>query len=59
MGPIGIVLPVCGVLVKCMYSGLVGRLPFMARAAQLACVVGLTFIVRVCLWWVPALVPDC
>ena len=27
----------CGVLVKCMYSGLVGGLPFVARAAWLAC----------------------
>ena len=30
----------------------------MARAALLACVGGLTFIVRVCLWRFPALVPD-
>ena len=29
-----------------MYSGLVGGLPFVARAALLACVGGLAFIVR-------------
>ena len=45
MGPIGI-----GVLVRCMYSGLVGGLPFVARAAFLACVGGLAIIVCVCLW---------
>ena len=33
-----------------MNSSLVGGLPFVARAASLACVGGLTFIVRVSLW---------
>ena len=42
-----------------MYSGLVGGLLFAARAALLACVGGLAFIVRVCLRWFPALVSDC
>ena len=31
-----------------MYSGLVGGLPLVGRAAWLACVDGLAFIVRVC-----------
>ena len=35
----------CGVLVRCLYSGLVGGLPFMARVALLACVGGLAFSV--------------
>ena len=35
-------------LVRCMCSGLVGGLPFVARAAWLACVGGLAFIVCVC-----------
>ena len=48
-----------GLVVKCMYSGLVGGLPFVARVALLACVGGLTFIVRVCLLRFPALVPAC
>ena len=34
----------CGVLVRCLYSGLVGGLPFMARVV-LACVGGLAFVV--------------
>ena len=40
------------------WSGIgVGGLPFVARVVLLSCVAGLTFIVRVCLWWFPALVP--
>ena len=35
----------CGVLVRYLYSGLVGGLPFMARVALLACVGGLAFVV--------------
>ena len=31
-------------LVRCLYSGLVGELPFMARVALLACVGGLAFV---------------
>ena len=42
------------VMVRCMYSGLAGGLPFVAL---LACVGGLKFIAHVCLWWFPALVP--
>ena len=42
-----------------MYSGLVGGSPFVARAALLACVGGLTLIVRVCLWLFPAVLSDC
>ena len=34
-----------------MYSSPVGRLLFAARAALLACVVGLAFLMRVCLRW--------
>ena len=49
----------CGVLVICMYSSLVVRLLFAARAASLACFGGLAFIVRVCLQRFPALVSDC
>ena len=42
------------------WSGIgVGGLPFVARVALLACVGGLTLIVRVCIWWFPALVPAC
>ena len=52
-------VPVCGVLFRCMYSALVGGLPFVARAALLACVRGMAFLVRVCLRWFPALVSDC
>ena len=37
---------VCGVLIKCVCSGLVGGLPFMACAALLACVGGLALIMR-------------
>ena len=64
MGPIGIVLSAqhkhsTGVLVRCMYSGLVGGFPFVARVVLLACAGGLTFIVCVCLWRFPALVPAC
>ena len=55
MGPIDIV----GVLVRCMCSGLAGGLPFVARVALLTCADGLAFIVPVCLWWFPALVPAC
>ena len=40
---------------RCMYSGLVGRLLFAARAALLACVGGLTCLMCVCLRWFPAL----
>ena len=32
-------------LVRCLYSGLVGGLLFVARVALLACVGGLTFVV--------------
>ena len=39
-----------------MCSGLVVGLTFMARAALLACVGGLAFFMRECLWWFPALV---
>ena len=35
-------------LVRCLYSGLVGGLPFMARVALLAYVGGLAFVVCVC-----------
>ena len=35
----------CRVLIRCLYSGLVGGLPFMARVALLACVGGLVFVV--------------
>ena len=48
-----------GVLVRCMYSGLVGGLLFVARAVWLACVGRLVFVVcapRGSLsrpWWVP------
>ena len=38
-----------GVLVICMYSGLVGGLPFVVRAAFLACVGGLAILEGVCL----------
>ena len=48
-----------GVLVTFMYSGLAGRLLFVARVALLACVGELTFIVRLCLRCFPALVSDC
>ena len=37
-----------GVLVKCMYSGLAGGLPFVAHVALLACIGELEFIVCVC-----------
>ena len=37
--------PTFGVLVRCLYSGLVGGLPFTARVALLACVGGLAFVV--------------
>ena len=57
----------CDVIMVCWldafttaWSGIgVGVLPFVARVALLACVGGLTFIVRVCLEWFPALVSDC
>ena len=39
-----------------MYSALIGGLLFAARAALMACVGGLAFLVRVCLRWFPALV---
>ena len=46
--------------VTAAWSGIVvGGLPFVARVALLACVGGLTFLVRMCLWWFPALVPAC
>ena len=32
-------------VVRCLYSGLVRGLPFMARVALLACVGGLAFVV--------------
>ena len=32
---------------------------FAARAALLACVGGLAFLIRLCLRWFPALVSDC
>ena len=48
----------CALLVRRMYRGLAGGLPFVARAA-LACVGGLTFVVHMCFWWFPALVPAC
>ena len=48
---------VCGVLVRCLCRGLAGGLPFVVRIALLACVGGLAFVVCVCLWWFPALVP--
>ena len=48
-----------GVLVRCMYRALVGGLIFGARAALLACVGGLAFLMRMCLRWFPAHVPDC
>ena len=35
-------------LVRCMYSGLVAGLPFVARVVLLACCGGLAFIVCVC-----------
>ena len=35
----------CGVLVRCIYSGLVWGLLFVARVALLACVCGLAFVV--------------
>ena len=38
-----------GVLVRCMYSAMDGGLLFAARAALLACIGGLAFLVRVCL----------
>ena len=38
----------CGVLVRCLYRGLVGGLPFVALVALLACVGGLAFIMCVC-----------
>ena len=41
------------------YSGLVGGLLLVAHAALLACVGGLTFLMRTCLRWFPALVSDC
>ena len=41
-----------------MCRALVGGLLFRARAALLACVDGLAFLMRVCLRWFPALVPD-
>ena len=46
-------------VVICMYSSLVGELLFAARAALLACVGGLAFLMRVCLRWFPALNSDC
>ena len=42
-----------------MYSGLDGGLPFVARAALLACVGALALAVRECPYLFPALVPDC
>ena len=42
-----------------MYSSLVEGLLFAARAALLACVDGLAFLMRVRLRWFPALVSDC
>ena len=48
-----------GVLVRCMCRGLARGLPFVARAALLACVGGLAFVVCVCLLWFPALAPAC
>ena len=32
-------------LVSCLYRGLIGGLPFVARVALLACVGGLAFVV--------------
>ena len=34
----------CAVLVRCLYSGLVGGLPFIDHVALLACVGGLAFV---------------
>ena len=42
-----------------MYRALVAGLLVGARAAFLACIGGLAFLMRVCLRWFPALVPDC
>ena len=39
------VIRTSGVLVRCMYSGLIGGLPFVARIALLACAGGLAFVV--------------
>ena len=39
-----------------MRHALVGGLLLGARAALLACVGGLAFFMRECLWWFPALV---
>ena len=36
----------CGVLLRYLYSGLVGGLPFMARIAFLACVCGLALVLQ-------------
>ena len=54
----------CDVSVVCWFDactacGLAGGLPFVARVVVLACVGGLACLVRVCLWWFPALVSDC
>ena len=43
----GVRCDVCGVLVRCMCSGLAGKLPLVARVALLVCIGGLTFIVCV------------
>ena len=40
-----------------MYRALVGEFLFWARAALLACVGGLAFLMHECLRWFPALVP--
>ena len=45
-------------LARCLYSGLVGGLPFVARVALLACIGGLAFVVCAyggfLLWLLPA-----
>ena len=49
----------CSVLVRFVYSGLVEGLPFVAHAALLACVGGLSFPMHVYRRWFPALASDC
>ena len=50
----------CDVLVRCLYSGRVGGLPFMAHVALLACIGELAFVVCAfggfLLWLLPAYV---
>ena len=46
-------------LIRCMYGAPLGGLLFAARAASLACVGELAFLIRVCLRWFPALVSGC